>query len=188
MGNGRSRTGEDAAAQAKLAGHRLRLLETEFITPQPHPADPGPRTRAVYPSTPIRPGVLDHAAASVDEIITHTRAEAPRASPAPRTGSVYEWAVENTRHLDPQRQRTRDALIYRQSLEHALMMGDDLVIRRHSCPGCGCWGLFWRAEAQSAGCVNRRCTDKHGRPSTWSLQKLAERHVSAVNTARRNAT
>ncbi|WP_093803935.1 hypothetical protein [Streptomyces sp. Wb2n-11] len=184
MGNSRT---EDAAVQAKLAGHRLRLLKEVFVTP-PRQADPGRRARASTPSTPIRPGVLDHAAASVDEIITHTRAEVPRVSPAPRNDSVYQWALDNTRHLDPERQRALDAKIYQQSLEHALMMGDDLAIRRHSCPACGCWGLFWMAATQAAGCVNRHCADKDGRPNTWTLQQLAERHVSAANTARRNAT
>jgi hypothetical protein len=169
-----SHTGDDDSA-----ANRLRLLQKAFLQPGRTSGDVRV-SRTTTPSAPVRLDMVDHIQASVSEIEEHIRAEAPDAGARPAAADrVYEWARQRTRHLDPQRQLVREAVIYRQSLEHAIAMGDHSVVRKHSCPGCGTWGLFWQPGLRKAVCVNRYCTDDLGRSRSWPLAYLAHRHVVA---------
>ncbi|QGZ53404.1 hypothetical protein GPZ77_34835 (plasmid) [Streptomyces sp. QHH-9511] len=165
---------------------RLRLLQNEFLQPgrgRHHER----AAKASTPSLPIRVAIYDHIQAAVAEATEHTRAVAPHAGPRPKQAEkTYEWMVEQTAHLDPDRQRNRDALIYRQGLEHAIVMGESKIICRHPCPGCGTWGLFWRRDA--AVCVNRYCADDDGVARTWTLQQIAEDHIARKESAAQRAT
>ncbi|MEU9849296.1 hypothetical protein [Streptomyces sp. NPDC047985] len=176
--------GDTAAAQ------RLRLLQAEFVQPtRSGPGDGRTPTRA-HSTAPINLGVLQQIQAAVQEVETHTRAAAPEAGPFtdPRAERVYDWARQQTAHLDAERQQAREALIYRQSMEHALTTGDTSVVRRQPCPACGCWGLFWREAQHKAVCVNRYCTDEQGLARTWTLAHLAQQYIAERNSAAARAT
>ncbi|MFF9632933.1 hypothetical protein [Streptomyces fradiae] len=169
-----SHTGDDDSA-----AHRLRLLQSEYLEPS-RPYGEAHVSRTTTPSAPIRLGIADHIHESVNEVEQMTRSEVPDAGARPEAVElVYAWAVQKTRHLDAQRQMVRDTVIYRQSLEHAIAMGDHSVIRRHPCPNCRTWGLFWRASVRKAVCVNRYCVDDAGRARSWELAYLAHRHITA---------
>ncbi|MFD7867997.1 hypothetical protein [Streptomyces sp. NPDC059783] len=171
--------------------HRLRLLQAEFTQPaRTGPGDSRTPTRTEAPA-PVNLGIVDRIRAAVYEMEQHTRSadRATAAGPVPADpASVYEWARQHTAHLDPERQQAREALIYRQGLEHALAMGDDSVIRKHPCPQCGCWGLYWRAAADRAVCVNHYCTDDAGTSTTWTLAQIAHRHIVGQQATARHAT
>lgn len=170
------------------AARRLRTL-TEQLTPATRPADGMPRPTRVHAPAPINLDVLDYIEAAAHEIIAHTYTAVPTAGPAPReVGAVYAWAEQATAHLETERQQIHEALVVRQSLEHALRAGNSTVVRREPCPACSCWGLFWSRGAQLATCVNKRCATTTGRASRWTLQQLAEHHVARKATALRNAT
>ncbi|MFD3336093.1 hypothetical protein ACFWV1_26115 [Streptomyces sp. NPDC058700] len=158
---------------------RLRLLHTEYLTPGP--ARQAERvTKSSEPSTPIRLGVYDHIKATVDELISlakDNRDGRPAGPRPPRVEDAYRWAVEETAHLDGRRARVRDAVIYRQGLEHAILMGDSKVVRRHACPGCDTWGLIWDRAQETVVCLNRYCADDDGQHRTWTLAEVAEVHI-----------
>lgn len=171
------------------AARRLRLLQAELHQPQRRGPDAGRVTGTAEPTAPIHLGVLDHIRASVSEVERYTRAEAPKAGPLPpEAGAVYDWMREHTAHLDEQRRQAREALIYRQGLEHAIRAGNVSVVRRHPCPACGTLGLFWRAAAQRAACVNRYCLDHNSLSHSWTLAYLAQQHVARKERASRRAT
>ncbi|MGW2844418.1 hypothetical protein [Streptomyces sp. NPDC001274] len=168
---------------------RLRLLQEEFVQPaRTGPGDGRTPTRT-HPAAPLNLGIVDRIRAAVTEMETHTRTAAPEAGPVPADAArVYDWARQHTAHLAPERQQVREALIYRQGLEHALAAGDTTVVRRHPCPECGCWGLFWREQQERAVCVNRYCVDAQGLTRTWTLAHLAQQHVARQAAAAARAT
>lgn len=171
------------------AASRLRALHTEHLAPATRPSNGMPRPTTVHPGVPIDLDVLDYIEAAAHEVVAHTHTVVPTAGPAPHDlDAVYAWAEKATAHLDVERQQMRDALMVRQGFEHALRVGNDIVIRREPCPSCSCWGLFWNRATRTANCVNRRCTTKTGRASRWTLQQLAERHVARHTATLRNAT
>lgn len=183
------------------AERRLRLLEREFTGPARHgpvpkaehtdaarstPAQPSSHGRS---SPPLNLGVIDHIGRSVAEIVQHTRALTPYTGPVPaEAAAVYAWCREQTRGLDDERRAVREAVIYRQGLEHSIAMGDPDVVCPHPCPGCGCWGLQWRRPEQVAVCLNRRCTDSDGMASTWTLAALAHAHIQRQRNLHASAT
>lgn len=179
----------EAETDAAVARARLRLLTAEFTTPTSSRRTHGRRAPTPAPREPVNLEILDHVTKSAREIVDYTRQAVPEASPPPATAEdIYNWMVRLTPHLDVERQMARDAIIHRQSLEHALAMGDKDVIRRETCPSCCCWSLFWRRGEEQAACVNRHCTDQLGRPSLWTLKQIAEHRVAAKYAARKTAT
>lgn len=173
---------------------RLRLLKAEFTQHQQHGPDPTGRTatRAEAPA-PIDLGVLDYMAAAAAEIDQHMRTvdTPPSGEVRPRPADPadrYEWWRDNTAHLDERRRAAREAIIYRQGLEHAIRMGDTTVIRKHPCPECGCWGLYWRENSGKAVCVNQFCVDDDGLAHTWPLAHLAQQHIARQESLRTRAT
>ncbi|MEU6979670.1 hypothetical protein [Streptomyces sp. NPDC046371] len=177
-----------AAGDDSTPAARLRLLQAEFL--QPGREVHGERvTTSATPSAPIRLSVYEHIRATVEEATEHTRAAAPEAAPRPRgLDELYGWMRSETEHLDAARQQARDALIYRQGLEHALLMDEVSVIRQHVCPGCSTWSLFWRPERKAAVCVNRYCADDDGMSSYWTLAQIARDHIARQIPAARRAT
>ncbi|MFF8610829.1 hypothetical protein ACF06X_33525 [Streptomyces sp. NPDC015346] len=168
---------------------RLRLLQLEFITPRRRGPAASRSTRPTEPAAPLDIDTVDHVQGSVAEVVALTRAAAPDAGPRPASvEGLYGWWRENTAHLEPEKQQHREAVIYRHGLEHALMLGERKVIRRHPCPGCGTWGLFWNQALQRALCVNRYCKDASGGSSTWTLSHLAQEHVNRKEKSARRAT
>jgi hypothetical protein len=174
--------GDDTAAR------RLRLLAAEVAEPVARAS--GARV-AVTPvsSPPLNLGIIDHMAASVAEVVAHVRESVPEAAPRPaEDAGVYQWWREGTAHLDEATQQAREAIIYRQSLEHAIARGDHDVVRPHPCPACGCWGLFWDRERRLAACVNRYCMDEMGLSHSWTLAQLAHHRVAAETKLKKSAT
>ncbi|GHJ34263.1 hypothetical protein TPA0910_86960 [Streptomyces hygroscopicus subsp. sporocinereus] len=132
---------------------------------------------------------MDHIAATYREVIAETRTVAPDAGPAPADeAAAYEWMAANTPRLTAEQQQARDTMILRHSLEYAIALGDEAVIRRIPCPMCRCWSLFWRRTSRVAACVNRECRDRHDRPSIWELRQLAADRVAAKIVRSRTAT
>lgn len=170
------------------AARRLRLLQREFTQPERRGrAERG--SAPVHPSTPLNIRVYDYIGAKVAEVEEHTKAEAPDAGPLPADVSrIYDWARASTPDLDPGRLTVREAMIYRQGLEHAIEMGDVKVVRPHPCPKCRCYGLLWQSARQRAVCVNRHCTDANGLAHAWDLARLAREHVAAKNMLKSSAT
>jgi hypothetical protein len=168
---------------------RLRLLQAEFTQHQRRGPDPTGRTATqAEAQAPIDLGVVDRIRAAVYEVETHTRAAAPDAGPYRGTAErVYEWAREHTADLDEERQQAREALIYRQGMEHAITAGDTSVVCKHPCPACGCWGLQW-AQEQRAVCTNHYCQDSNGLTYRWELKRLAHEYVAAKSALRSRAT
>ncbi|MEV8101027.1 hypothetical protein [Streptomyces sp. NPDC088135] len=170
---------------------RLRLLQQEFVQPVRSGPGDGRSSRITESPSLVNLGVVDRIRAAVYEVEHHTRSSdwAAAAGPVPADpAGVYDWARQHTAHLDAERQQAREAIIYRQGLEHAIAMGDTTVIRRHPCPQCGCWGLYWREAAQRAVCVNHYCTDDDGISNAWELKRLAHDHIAQKSTAARRAT
>lgn len=173
---------------ANTAAARLRLIQTDFTAPR---RQAGERRAPASPHSPalIDFAILEHLRASVAEVITHTRAEAPKAPPAPAdAAAVYGWMRESIGHLERERRLTAEAIVYRQGLEHALAMGNDLVIRPHPCPACGCYGLHWRSASRRAACMYRPCAISNGQTRTFTLAHLAHQYIQARETSARRAT
>lgn len=172
---------------AGSAAMRLRLIERELKV-RPRTGDAGRTATRTTPQAPLDLGMLDYIRAHVDEVIQHTRTHTPDAPDAPHDAGVYAWMREHTAHLQDERRQAGEALTYRQNLEHALKMGEDTIIRRHACPACGCWGLFWNHTARNASCVNRNCRTDTGHPSTWTLRQIAHHHITTRESTARRAT
>lgn len=170
------------------AAFRLHLLDTEF---REHP-NHGPSERRapqMSASAPLNLDMLDHLDRCRDEVIQHARAGGATLRSLPtRVREVYDWWEEQTKDAAPQVQLQRDIVIYRQSLENAIRLGDEKVVRPHPCPGCGTYGLEWQPRPAKAICVNRRCRDKNGMAHQWSLARLATQYVMEQEKRRRRAT
>lgn len=138
---------------------------------------------------PMNLTVIAHIEKSVAELVATTRDYVPTATtPPPDPADAYDWCREQTDGLDSERVTVREAIIYRQGLEHSIALGDVKVIRRHTCPGCGCYGLLWRSHIQRAACLNIRCTDRNGLGRTWSLGAIARAHFNTQMMLNSHAT
>ncbi|MFI0822275.1 hypothetical protein ACH4TX_42120 [Streptomyces sp. NPDC021098] len=169
------------------AAAQLRLLSKEITAPASRRPQPARRTPPSQSSAPINLGILDHMAACRDELVTHTLEASPDAPAAPaEAADVYEWAYRETAYAARGMQRALDAMVLRQSWEHALALGDEkpvsAAVHWEACPTCGCWSLFWQSTRRIVACVNGRCDDELGLPTVWQLKQIAE-----VCVARRNA-
>jgi hypothetical protein len=149
-----------------------------------------PRPTAVAPEALVDLDVVDHIQASLREVVDGTLAANPEADPLPeRVQDVYRWVVENTATAPEAVQQRRDTVIYRQSLEHAIALGNVKVVRPHRCPQCRTLGLMWPRGGERAVCTNRRCLDADGMSSTWDLAQLAYAYIAGQkNHGRARAT
>jgi hypothetical protein len=171
------------------AERRLRLLKQEFTQPVRSGPGDGRSSRPTHAPAPINLGVVDRIRAAVYEVENHTRTAAPDAGRYTGEESrVYDWARQHTAHLETEQQNAREAIIYRQGLEHAIAAGDTTVVRKHPCPECGCFGLYWREAAQRAVCVNHYCVDANLVSHAWELKRLAHDHIARKESAARRAT
>lgn len=176
------------------AGSRLRLLYDHFreravTSPEGHSYVPaGPRTTRITAPAPADLGVVDHITASLTEVAAETHAANPDAGPLPsRVEAVYDWYRQHTQQAPEAVQERREAVIYRQQLEHAITMGDVDVVRPHRCPACRTFSLLWPQDRPSPStgrviCSNRRCLTKQGLTRTWTLARLAYEYVAAEKT------
>lgn len=173
--------------QIRLAARRLTALQDDMRQPHSRPADGQPAAGpAAHSPSLVNLGVLEQMERAYREVVEETRLVAPQAGPAPHGPGVYGWMEDYTAGLADQRAQVRAAMVYRHSLQHALAAGRVLVIRRESCPACGCWSLIWDKDRQRAACGVRLCVDERGRPSVWTLAQLAEKAVE--ETSERVAT
>lgn len=183
MGDSDSTTHHTATAAA-----RLRLLAATRLTPQPSAPDGPSRTPGRHGAPPLNLGVLDQIARTADEIDTLLAAFGDTHPRTPHTAEgIYAHldAACTRLGLDEHRARQRDALVIRQSLQHALAAGHEDAIRRHRCLDCRCWSLFWDTAEDTARCANRHCAERRGgRHAAFTLAQLAE-HAVQETPARR---
>jgi hypothetical protein len=181
----------DETVASTAATNMRNLVRTLSVLPA-RPTSPSGRTRPVHASAPIAAdidlGILAYMTAARDELEAHTRRAADaELEPAPRDAvAIYQWWVDNTKHLEAAARRVGEAMVYRQGLEHAIRARDTSVIRNEPCPSCGCYGLVWRGMEQRAVCVNDRDTDDNGNPRRFTLAGLAQHAVE--KTLERAAT
>lgn len=166
---------------------RLRELNTYYRT-HPRIDTTARHASTAVASAPLNLGVIDHLRACVDEVVQHTRTADPQAGPAPEVASLYDWFREHTADSSEEQARVREAVIYRQGLEHAILQGETDIICTHPCPGCGTWGLQWSNARRRALCLNGDCRDRTGAGSTWSLGRIATHHIAEQEVRRRRAT
>lgn len=180
--------GEDGTDTA--AGRLLELHEYFREHPVTGPAIRS--TPSTVPGTPLNLATHDYIAASVAEVVQHTRAANPQAGPLPaRVEAVYDWCREHTQHADEAVAERTAALEYRHRLEHAIRAGDDKVIRPHRCPDpeCGTITLHWQADIQRAMCLNRNCAKRNGGIARrWTLARIAYEAVASKKRLRDCAT
>lgn len=183
-------------ADETTAADRLRTLNKYHRTPlrgaTAERAAPSP-----LPGAPANLGMLDYLDKTKAEIIQRAardeqaaRAADPDVHIAPRpahAADMYEW-MRSIPAIDQGIEDEREAFIYRQGLEHAIREGDTKVVRRHPCPACGCYTLFWRPSEHQAACLNRRCTTRDGMTRMWGLALIANRHILAQRSLKNSAT
>lgn len=185
MGDGEVR--HTAAAQ-------LRLLSKEITaTGSSRRPEPARRTPPSQSSAPIDLGLLDYMAACRAELVAHTLEASPGAPAAPaEAADVYEWAYQETASAARGMQLARDAMVLRQTWEHALALDDQKPVRAaarwEACPTCGCWSLFFQPARRVVACVNGRCTDELGLPTVWDLRQLAQVCVARRDPVAATAT
>ncbi|WP_039942932.1 hypothetical protein [Streptomyces himastatinicus] len=180
------------------AAARLKLLRLEFTA---HPSSsrstvtPSRTSTGGPPPTPANVAVIDHLVESRNEMVAYTRAIAPDAERAPvEAADVVDWVYQHTVHATSVQRMVRDAMVLRQSWEHALAMGDERPVRAaarwEACPNptCGCWSLFYQPARRIVACVNGRCTNELGLPTVWELRQLAELVIARRNAVTAAAT
>jgi hypothetical protein len=171
------------------AASRLHLLATHY---REHPQT-GPSERcspSVTPGAPLNLGIVDYMSRCVDEVVQHARDEAAGdIGPLPaRVRDVYAWWEEQTEDAPAEVRQRRDIVIYRQSLEHAIALGDHDVVCAHPCPRCTTWGLQWQPYTRRAMCLNIDCRGRDGMSSAWTLARLATQYVTQKEILKIRAT
>ncbi|MFD5899079.1 hypothetical protein [Streptomyces sp. NPDC060366] len=174
----------DAADRLRTLEGRIWRFPTGSVNKLPRSGGP------THPEAPLDLDIIDHITASVREAQDHVSANrTENAGPMPaNVADVYDWWRASTPSLDAERTLAREAVIYRQGLEHAIQAGDTKVVRKHPCPECGCWGLFWRRPEKRAVCANRDCRDEDGLARMWELKHLAHEHVTRQKMLKATAT
>lgn len=178
------------------AAARLKLLRLEFTA---HPSSsrstvtPSRTSTGGPPPTPANVAVIDHMAESRNEMVAYTLTITPDAERAPaEAADVVDWVYQHTAHATRVQRMVRDAMMLRQSWEHALAAGDEKPLRAaarwEACPTCGCWSLFYQPARRVVACVNGRCTNELGLPTVWELRQLAEVVIARRNSVTAAAT
>ncbi len=178
----------DASQQATA---QLAHLVDHFVQhPTGRRTGRGAPVRSIENTAPLNIDAISHIDASVREIRDYMRTESPGTlEPLPAdAAAVYDWCIRNTETDDDAARRRRDAIIYRQYLEHCILTGDVKVIRTHRCPDCGTVGLHWNPPFKKALCRNIRCKTPDGGLQMWSLARLATAHIEAHEKLAARAT
>lgn len=174
---------DDAADRLRTLQGRIWHFPTGSVTKLPRSGGPA------YPEAPLDLDLIDHITDSVREIRAEALADNPAAGPLPADAArAYDWWRASTPELEGERLLAREAVIYRQGLEHAIQAGDTKVVRKHPCPACGCWGVHWLRPEKRAVCMNRDCRDEDGLARMWELKHLAYEHITAQKMLKANAT
>ncbi|MFJ8727721.1 hypothetical protein [Streptomyces sp. NPDC093269] len=170
---------EDNAATLLWELHEY-IQERRISGPEGHSyISSAPRGTVAHPGLPYDSATDDYVRASVQEVVEHTRSVNPDAGLPPRVQDTYAWMREHTEHAPEEDQFRSEVIAYRQSLEHAIRIGDDKVVRPHRCPKCRTFGLMWMAAASKAVCTNTDCSNREGLSSRFTLARLAHEHVTA---------
>lgn len=160
------------------------------MQPERHgPGDGRAPTRAHSPA-PVRLSIIDHVNACVAEVLERARPDAERdgARPHPEDApALYGWWAD-LEVTDENRQSVRAQVMYRQRLEHSILMGDHTAVRPHTCPACGCYSLHWDTARRRAVCTWDQCHDDDGLAHAWELAELANLHVTAGKKLKQSAT
>ncbi|RSS35232.1 hypothetical protein [Streptomyces sp. WAC08241] len=174
------------------AANALRILRTEYLAPSGTRRTGRRTATATEAQAPLNLELVDYMTQAVTEAVETTkelRAGQPVTAPPPADAEdVYRWMVEETANLDEERQKARDALIYRQGLEHAILMGDHKVVRPHPCRRCHTYGLHWDRDNEVVACLNEHCADNNGEPTTWTLEQVARHYINRRTRAAVRAT
>lgn len=186
LGDGDTSMGHSTANAAASA---LRLLNSPDL--RQHAAR-GPQerpTRASTPNTPVNLALLDYLQAHKHEVIDHARAVAPDCEPLPLDDNqIYDWYLRNTIGAVGADRRHRKYLLARHALEHAIRLGETNVVRKHPCPECGGWGLFWDDLGKRARCSDVDCRTPDGMAFSFTLARLAAQEAQETEMWRRSAT
>lgn len=171
---------------------RLRLLQAEFLEPERRPSLTARTTTPPPPTVPVNLGIVDYIGAQVAEVVAQARTDMPAshpdATPAPADpAALYGW-WQSIPVTSEERQATRDQVIYRQGLEHAIRMGNTKVVRPLRCPECECFGLLWVDARRKAICTNLDCVDDDGLSNAWTLKRLAYERIAGEKMLKRHAT
>lgn len=174
---------------ADTAARALRLLTSPALRA---PAQRGPQPRRTNPTTPAAPlnlGLLDYLTAHKQEVVDHARAVKPHCDPLPLDDSdLYAWYLRNTIGAGEADRRHQEFILERHALEHSVRLGDTRAVRRHPCPTCGGWGLFWDGAGNRARCSDVDCRTPDGLASNFTLARLAAQKVQRTEIWRRSAT
>jgi hypothetical protein len=178
----------------ETAAARLRLLREKVTAPagarRPEPAR---RTPPSQSGAPIDLRVLDYMANCRSEMVAQAQAITPNAGKAPtEEAAVVDWLYQQTARAAPHQRLARDAMVLRQSWEHALALGDTRPVhaatRWETCPACGCFSLFWQPVRRIVACTNGQCEDEAGLPTVWQLNQIAELCITRRNSMSMTAT
>lgn len=174
---------------ADTAASALRLLSSPAMR---QPEQRGPQTRrtgSTTPQAPLNIGLLDYLTGQKQEVIDHARAIADDCEPAPLDDSdLYAWYLRNTIGAGEADRRQREFILARHALEHSVRLGETDIVRRHPCPSCGGWGLFWDRAGNRARCSDVDCRTPDGFASSFTLARLAAQKVERTEIWRRSAT
>jgi hypothetical protein len=181
---------DDDTATGRLSQLAAHFREYPVTGPAGHSyISSAPRPTATTPAALVNLTVVDHIAACVAEVVDHTRKVNPDAGPLPaRTSAVYAWYMANTANAPEAEQQRRDTIVYKQSLEHALAMGETKAVRPHRCPDCNTFGLMWSAQMQQIVCTNRKCLTEDGTSRIVTSARIAYHHIAAGKSVRVRAT
>jgi hypothetical protein len=173
---------EDDTAAGRMHALLTHFRQRPVTGPEGHSyISSAPRSTRTSPAAPVDLTLVDHIRACIKEIADHTLEVNPDAEPLPpRVEGAYAWYLANTANASEADQQRRDTVVYRQSLEHALAMGETRVVRPHRCPDCNTFGLMWSDQLRQVVCTNRRCVSQDGTSKIVSPARIAYHHIKAM--------
>jgi ribosomal protein L37AE/L43A len=174
---------EDDTAAGRLGALVTHFRQHRVTGPAGHSfVSSAPRATSDAPAAPVNLEVVDHITACLREISDHAHEVNPGAGPLPpRVQGAYSWYMENTRNAPEAEQQRRDTIVYKQSLEHAIAMGETKVVRPHRCPDCDTFSLMWSRPMQQIVCTNRKCTAADGTSRIVTPARIARHHIAAMS-------